>query len=394
METLTAYFGVVNLKEFYTGKVVQRANGQRGIEAAELVGDGRSVGIRVGNEHAWTFRAEEGKISIVEGTEGTPLLLSAEPDAWSDLVTEAWSMMGLVLQGRVILERGSFNHLAKWEPALQALYNNRPIWSPAEEISNQKYIFSTTDDFQEMRNALGNIGFILVRDVFEQEEIEKMRVEVEERRQAATPEDKRSWWATDARGDERCCRVTYLNYGSELFSGLPYDTRLLELAKLSQIPLVPVPNHGDGIAVVIKVPEIMEGLSDLPWHRDCGMGGHPLLCPGLNIGIQLDHATSGSGQLKFLPGSNNFGGGADYANDSPSVISIDANPGDVTLHYGHTLHIAPPPTGAKNYRRTVYVSFQIPEYQNVLPEGQGYNDVLFAHGDGRVRAPQERIKDN
>ena len=394
MENLTAYLGVANSKEFYSGKVVQRASGQRGIEAAELVGDGRSIGIRLDSEHAWTFRAEEGKISIEEGTEEASLLLSADRNAWSDLVTEAWSIMGLALQGRVILERGSFNHLAKWEPALQALYNDRPIWSPAKELHSLKHSFSITDDFEEMATALAHLGFILVRNVFDEGEIEKMSVEVEERRQAATPEDKRSWWATDVRGEEQCCRVTYLNDDSELFSGLPHDPRLHELAKLSQIPLVPVPDHGDGVAVVIKVPAIMEGLSDLPWHRDCGMGGHPLLCPGLNMGIQLDHSSSGSGQLKFLPGSNNFTGGTDYANDSPSVISIEANPGDVTVHYGHTLHIAPPPTGSTSYRRTVYVSFHIPEYQTVLPERQGYNDVLFAHGDGRVRAPQERMKNN
>ena len=33
-------------------------------------------------------------------------------------------------------------------------------------------------------------------------------------------------------------------------------------------------------------------------------------------------------------------------------------------------------------------------YIEALPEGKGYNDVLFAHGDGRVRTPQERIETN
>ena len=82
---------------------------------------------------------------------------------------------------------------------------------------------------------------------------------------------------------------------------------------------------------------------------------------------------------------------AEHADRSLAVVPVNAEPGDVTVHYGHTLHVAPPPTGAASYRRTVYVSFHIPEYLDVLPKGQGYNDVLFAHGDGRVRSPQERI---
>jgi hypothetical protein len=251
-------------------------------------------------------------------------------------------------------------------------------------------VFSIEDDFNEMKMALNKLGFLLIRDVFTQIEIEEMRKEVEGRRKAATPEDRRSWWATDSGGEEQCCRVTYLNYGSKLFAELPHDPRLSYLAGLSSAPLEPAPDHGDGVAVVIKVPEVTEGLSDLPWHRDCGMGGHPLLCPGLNMGIQLDYVSAESGQLKFLPGSNNYAGGAEYADSSPATIPIDAKPGDLTLHYGHTLHIAPPPSGAENYRRTVYVSFHIPEYRETLPQGQGYNDVLFAHGDGRVRPPQEQ----
>ena len=145
---------------------------------------------------------------------------------------------------------------------------------------------------------------------------------------------------------------------------------------------------------MIKVPEVVEGLADLPWHRDCGMGGHPLICPGLNIGIQLDEANERSGQLIFLPSSNQFSGGADVAQRTNKTIGVKAQPGDVTVHYGHTLHVAPPPRESSHNRRTVYVSFHKSDYLEALPQGKGYNDVLFSHGDGRVRTPQERIEIN
>ena len=34
------------------------------------------------------------------------------------------------------------------------------------------------------------------------------------------------------------------------------------------------------------------------------MGGHPIMCPAINIGIQLDAATLESGCLRFVPGSH------------------------------------------------------------------------------------------
>ena len=92
----------------------------------------------------------------------------------------------------------------------------------------------------------------------------------------------------------------------------------------------------------------------------------------------------------FLPGSHRFSGGLDVAMVGNKAVPISADPGDVTIHYGHTLHVAPPPTNSGKCRRTVYVSFHKSEYLNALPEGKGYNDVLFNHGDGRVRTPEER----
>ena len=43
---------------------------------------------------------------------------------------------------------------------------------------------------------------------------------------------------------------------------------------------------------MITNPGATEGLSDLPWHVDCGLGGHPVLCPTVNLGIQLDAANA------------------------------------------------------------------------------------------------------
>lgn len=394
MQPLRSYFTQVPLGQLHKEIKENIGKGSLGKQAAHSVGLGRSIGIDLDDGESWRLNATLKGIEIDENVDSAKVVISTSTEAWMDLVSEAWSIMGLVIQNRVTLEKGSFSHVAAWEAPLQALYNKRPIFREDNIQKRFKHEFNLDDSPLEMAKSLRNLGFIIVREVFSPEEIEAMSKEVEARRITANPEDKRSWWATDKDGKEHCCRVTYMNHGSKRFTDLAYDRRLSVLAQLADEELYPTPNHGDGVSVVIKVPEINEGLSDLPWHRDCGMGGHPLICPGLNIGVQLDVANKKSGQLIFLPGSNEFAGGVDIASKTTESIGVEAEPGDVTVHYGHTLHIAPPPDQSSQNRRTVYVSFHKKSYIEALPEGKGYNDVLFSHGDGRVRNPQERIETN
>jgi hypothetical protein len=81
------------------------------------------------------------------------------------------------------------------------------------------------------------------------------------------------------------------------------DPRLLGLAALADEPLVYRRGEGDGVAVIYKHPDLVEGLGDLPWHRDCGMGGHAVTCPTAIASVFLTDGTPGSGELLFLPGS-------------------------------------------------------------------------------------------
>ena len=68
------------------------------------------------------------------------------------------------------------------------------------------------------------------------------------------------------------------------------------------------------------------------------------------------------------------------------VTPISTEPGDVTVHFGHTLHAAPPPTDPDAVgRKALYLSFVPPvTFEHVGP-GQGYNDVLFSRRGGRVQ---------
>ena len=102
---------------------------------------------------------------------------------------------------------------------------------------------------------------------------------------------------------EVCNRVNYLNHGSPRIAALGADPRLLGIGALGGADLRDAQDRLDGNSVVIKVPGSHGGLADLPWHRDCGMGGHPVKCPMLNVGIQLHSATADAGQLQMIPGT-------------------------------------------------------------------------------------------
>jgi ectoine hydroxylase-related dioxygenase (phytanoyl-CoA dioxygenase family) len=171
-------------------------------------------------------------------------------------------------------------------------------------------------------------------------------------------------------------------------AALGADPRFLAIAALGGRELRDAHDRLDGNGVVIKVPGSSGGLADLPWHRDCGMGGHSIKSPMLNVGIQLDAATADTGQLEMIPGSHRGTSRLPGAREAARhrVVALTTEPGDVTVHFGHTLHAAPPPTDPlASGRRALYLSFVPPLTFEMVGPGQGYNDVLFTRSEGRVQ---------
>ena len=191
---------------------------------------------------------------------------------------------------------------------------------------------------------LHSVGFVHLRAVLDAAEIEALTSDVADALGRARPDDRKSWWTT-VDGREVCNRVNYLNDGSPRIGALGADPRFVAIAALGGTDLRDAHDRLDGNSVVIKVPGSDGGLADLPWHRDCGMGGHPVKCPLLNVGIQLDAATADTGQLQMIPGSHRGTSRLPTAREAEKhpVVALTTEPGDVTVHFGHTLHAAPPP---------------------------------------------------
>ena len=378
----------------------------RGRPGAAQIGAGRSLTIRlVDGSASCTYRSDGHDLSIEPSAEGGgategDVVAEMDQSAFSDFVNEMWSVFGLLYANRVRIVRGTFEQFAAWEPALQALWFDRPIYSETTVDSlvdrsgrplDLAQTFTLHDDHDEMAHFLRTTGYLVVRGVFSAGEVDELNALIADEKVKATAGDSRSWWATDAEGHDVCCRLIYLGLRQQRFAELADDPRLRELVSLTGVDLLPCVDRLEGMSVVIKNPAIVSGLSDLPWHRDCGIGGHFVLCPGLNIGIQLDEASADNGQLWFLAGSHRHATQAltmDQIAGLPAV-AVDAQPGDVTVHFGHVLHAAPPPRSPTAGRKALYVGWHVAQAFELIGPEQGYNDVLFMQEGGRVLSVEE-----
>ncbi len=353
------------------------------------------IAFRLEDGRAYTYVPSGRSFSVEAGDDRAETVATFPEQEWHDFVWELRSAFGCFYADRVSLT-GNFGQLVRWEPPLRVALDGQVVYDiddppPVVDGSGQPVdlgaTFTLEDEESEVSDFLDRAGFVHLRGVIDAGEVDALRAEVDAAVERARPDDRRSWW-TLVDGEEVCCRVNYMNDHSPLVAGLGDDDRFRQIAAFGRADLRDARDRLDGNGVVIKVPGAGEGLADLPWHRDCGMGGHPVKCPMLNVGIQLDAATPESGQLEMVAGSHRGTSRLPRQKEAAGlpIARLTTEPGDVTVHFGHTLHAAPPPTRRSGSgRRALYLSFVPPRSFETVGPGQGYNDVLFTRDEGRVR---------
>lgn len=366
----------------------------RGAEALRGARGLGSLALRLPEGPAWTYATGASGLAARPGDADAETVVELDADAWQGLVHDVESAPGLLYAGRVRCRRGKAMTLVRWEPALRALYTGRPVFDPRTadlrgrdgQPLDPAQAFAPDDDREEMAHFLRTAGYLCVRGLFAHDEVARMREEARALRAEAVPGDRLSWWATGADGEPVCCRVTRAADAPAL-GALRGEPRLRALADLADGALAPRSGEGNGVTVIYKSPGVRDGLSDLPWHRDCGMGGHAVMCPVLIASVFLTPATPETGELRFLPGSWRGTFGFHEATDAraPRGVGFRLAPGDVTVHYGDGMHAAPPPTRADlpEYRISATTGFARPGARHHRGDGS-YNDVLHQREDGRI----------
>ncbi len=299
---------------------------------------------------------------------GSGVVAVLDSGALSDLVQDVVSTMGLTMTSRVKIVEGDITDWIRWEPILRALFDGRKVYEPGDvtfvDLSGEPLdltrSFTADDDHAEMANFLEQAGFLLLRQIFSEAEMTELGADIDYWIDRATPDDGQSWWATDSSGTSHAVRVLSFHEKSELVGQLVTDARFRWIGEL------PDDGHitGGSAEGLVKPLGIVRGLSDLPWHKDCGQGGHSYSCNGLTCGISVTSADRRSGALGVVPGShraNTTASGRDGCRDLEPLV-LETLPGDVTVHCSDTLHRAHPPIDRP--RKVVYTGFGLPRPQD------------------------------
>ncbi|MDH4169330.1 MAG: phytanoyl-CoA dioxygenase family protein [Acidimicrobiia bacterium] len=340
------------------GDVAARGLRYKELPALGLLVDGRGVTL---SEHG-------DSLVLVTGVARAGVVAELAADALSDLVQDWQSTMGLAMTARVKISVGTLDDWIGWEPVLRALLDGRRVhetgdvtFSDAEggELDLDRS-FSIDDDRAEMAHFLSEAGFLHVEHVFDEAEMAGIGDDIDEWIGRATPDDGESWWAEDSQGTSQAVRVLFFYEKSEALRRLLADERFQRLADLTG------EGHafGGGGEGLVKPLDIVKGLSDLPWHKDCGQGMHSYVCNSMTTGISVTGADRRSGALGVIPGShraNTIATMRDRRLDLAPRL-LETRTGDVTVHCSDTLHRAHPPI--ERPRKVVYTGFRLPPLED------------------------------
>lgn len=337
-------------------------------------------------------------VEIVEGIDedATCVVVFNGASAFSDFHNELRSVPGVQLSGGITYDRGGYAEFDEWEPALRALYQGRPVYDPAVHdgtLAGRPFVHGV-DPVDVVGAHVRRFGFAVVRGVFDVDEIAELDAAVARLEQGSTPDTPGTWWTTDANGTARPCQIHYTTQRAPEMAWIESDERVTALVAASIPGLVPHPDRGNGVFAVLKHPGARGGMTDLPWHIDCGLGGHTLLCPGLHVGVQLTASNPALGAFAVLAGSHESSVRRARVDESTwPVVVADTRPGDVTIHVPHVFHAAPPPTGDGPGRRTLYLGYGRQEAYDAIGPGRSFDDLLsdtaddgFVSFDGAARS--------
>jgi Phytanoyl-CoA dioxygenase (PhyH) len=316
--------------------------------AAHLVVADRALTLREG-------RAAEGPVIALDAT------------ACSELFQDLVSTFGLVMPGRVEVLRPRGDQFVAWEPALRAAIDGRAVYEPGsiqfhdrngDELDLRRS-FRIDEPREDIGQFLAEAGYLHLEDMFTEAEMAAVSAELDLAMAEATQDDGASWWARTEDGWYPS-RILGFNLKSPTLQDLLESDRFTRIGTFTDDAMAQrSPREGDSAEGLLKKVGVIEGISDVSWHKDCSMGGHSRGCCGLTVGISITGAEQRNGELGVVAGSSR-------ANVQPIDVRPDLDlpriplptkTGDVTVHCSCTLHMSRPPIDLE--RRVSYTGFSL-----------------------------------
>jgi len=338
------------------------ALGGRGVEVLGL----STLGFEVDGTTGHLTVAND-RLEVQEGAAADGPVAALDASAFSDLVQDAVSTFGLVMANRVDMRRSTSDDFVAWEPVLRAVLDERPVYEPGTVAFRAldgapldlERSFRLDDPREEIGHFLAEAGYLHLEGVFTEQEMAAVSADLDDAIAAATQDDGASWWARTEDG-WFASRILGFNLKSPTLQELLSTDRFQAIGDFTDDEMAQrAPRTGDSAEGLHKKVGVLEGISDVSWHKDCSMGDHSRRCCGMVTGISVTGADAGSGELGVVAGSNR-------ANVQPLDVRPDLDlprvplptrTGDVTVHCTCTLHMSRPPV--ERERRVVYTGFDL-----------------------------------
>jgi hypothetical protein len=364
------------------------ALGARGADVLELGTLGFDVDGVTGH-----LAVVDGRLTVCDGWPDDGPAAALDAGAFSDLMQDLVSTFGLVMAGRVEIRRGTADQFIAWEPVLRAVLDERPVHesgsvtlrAPDGGALDLDHAFSLDDSPEKIGHFLAEAGFLHLESVFTESEMAAVSAELDEAIAVARQDDGASWWARTAGDGWYPARILGFNLQSPTLRELMASDRFGAIGRFTDDATVQRNEiERDSAEGLWKKIGVVEGASDVSWHKDCTMGGHSRRCCALTVGIAVTGADAESGELGVVAGShraNVQGTGLRADLDLPRV-PLPTRTGDVTVHCSCTLHMSRPPVARE--RRVVYTGF------NLAPRA---GDVTRTSDDETARRDRAALND-
>jgi hypothetical protein len=346
------------------------AFGDLAVDGARQLGV-RPFGFDVGGQ-GWTVRLDDagGCFAVAPGLDDAHAVVRLDAVGLHDLVNDLRTPMGFLTGGDLDMPRGRLEHFLDWWVVLRSVLDERrahvagdvAFADPDGRPLDLRRSFSLGDDPEEVSWFLAEAGFLHLRGVFDEAEMAQVSADMDAAAPGYAQGDGRSWWARTHDGTDRLVRMQRFQEASPVTAALLADDRLQAIGRLT------ADGHRHGkpggnanlVEALVKPLGVVEGISDVPWHKDCSLGSHSYRCCSLTVGISVTGAGAGSGQLRVVAGSHRALVQPAFVRHDLDLPQLDlpTGTGDVTVHCSCTLHMSEPPV--QRERRVLYTDFALP----------------------------------
>jgi hypothetical protein len=354
----------------------------------------RPLTVDVEGTGSWVLSIDGTAAAVRRGQGGAVVAVDAEQ--LSDLAADQVTPVGWLANGTLRLQSSKLADVLNWWLVIRAALDGTVPYCHGDvdvDGLDLHRAFHPDDSLEEMSRFLYRTGYLHIAGVYSEQEMAEVSTDMDTAAPRYSPGDGRSWWAKLSDGSDALVRMQSFDTESQSVAGLVSDGRLDRFCGLS----------GDGhhwgrrsnnrLEALFKPIGVTQGISDIPWHKDCSLGRHSYDCCSMTVGISVSGADADSGQLRVVSGSHLAlvwpGPVLQPELDLP-VVDLATQTGDITIHLSCTLHMAQPPVARE--RRVMYTTLSLPPIDvEAAAAGMRRRDAIREAAPTRVSQPPSPV---